>query len=90
MKFFKTTFPGIRFAATDLDWTSGSGELVSGAANDLALTVAGRGKRAAQSLAFPDSASVSSHRSGNTSTNSNAEHIGLLGRVTETRQETPA
>jgi hypothetical protein len=44
MKFFKTTFPGIRFAATDLDWTSGSGELVSGAANDLALTVAGRGK----------------------------------------------
>jgi MDMPI C-terminal domain len=44
MKFFKTNFASVKLAATDIEWTSGSGPVVSGPAEDLALLLGGRGQ----------------------------------------------
>jgi uncharacterized protein (TIGR03083 family) len=44
MKFFKANFASVKLAATDIDWSSGSGPVVSGTAEDLALLVSGRGQ----------------------------------------------
>jgi uncharacterized protein (TIGR03083 family) len=41
-KFFGTDLAGIVLHAEDLDWSHGSGELVSGQAQDLALVLCGR------------------------------------------------
>jgi uncharacterized protein (TIGR03083 family) len=42
MKFFKLPYSNLQFTATDLDWSSGSGPLVSGPGADLALVLSGR------------------------------------------------
>jgi hypothetical protein len=42
LKHFGTDLGGIELRADDLDWSLGSGQLVSGAAQDLALVVCGR------------------------------------------------
>jgi uncharacterized protein (TIGR03083 family) len=42
VRFFGTDLAGVQLRADDLDWSFGSGEPVSGSAQDLALVVAGR------------------------------------------------
>ncbi|HEX9552052.1 MAG TPA: maleylpyruvate isomerase family mycothiol-dependent enzyme [Streptosporangiaceae bacterium] len=41
-KHFGTDLSGVRLRAEDIDWTSGSGQQLSGAAQDLALVLCGR------------------------------------------------
>lgn len=41
-KHFGTDLTGVELRAEDIDWASGSGQLVSGAAQDLALVLCGR------------------------------------------------
>jgi hypothetical protein len=42
-KFFASTLPNLTLKATDIDWTSGTGErTISGTAEDLALLLAKR------------------------------------------------
>jgi uncharacterized protein (TIGR03083 family) len=41
-KFFKTDLDGLRFDATDIDWSAGTGPAVSGPAADIALVLAKR------------------------------------------------
>jgi uncharacterized protein (TIGR03083 family) len=43
LKFFGTDLSGTQLRATDTGWVFGSGELVSGTAQDLALLLCGRG-----------------------------------------------
>ncbi|MFI6290842.1 maleylpyruvate isomerase family mycothiol-dependent enzyme [Nonomuraea sp. NPDC050790] len=40
--FFGARLDGVRFTADDLDWSAGTGELVTGSAQDLLLAVTGR------------------------------------------------
>ncbi|MFE0148556.1 maleylpyruvate isomerase family mycothiol-dependent enzyme [Nonomuraea sp. NPDC059007] len=40
--FFGADLDGVRFAADDLDWSAGTGDLVSGQAQDILLAVTGR------------------------------------------------
>jgi uncharacterized protein (TIGR03083 family) len=42
LKFFGTDLTGVSLRADDIDWSAGSGTLVTGAAQDLALAVCGR------------------------------------------------
>lgn len=42
VKFFGVDLDGIQLCAEDLDWTYGSGEILSGAAQDLLLVLCGR------------------------------------------------
>jgi uncharacterized protein (TIGR03083 family) len=41
-KHFGTNLTGVELRAEDIDWTSGSGQVLSGAAQDLALVLCGR------------------------------------------------
>ena len=42
LRHFGTDLSGIELRADDLDWSFGSGQLLAGAAQDLALVVCGR------------------------------------------------
>jgi hypothetical protein len=55
-KYFGVNLRGMKLCADDIDWSFGSGALVSGAAQDLALLLCGTRDTATRAAAAPMSA----------------------------------